>query len=119
MKPRPQLSEAQWATLLPLLAPFRRLGRPARDDRNFFEAVLWWRRTGIPWRDLPPSFGPWKSIYNRFDNWSKRGWWHLLFLSLRRFPDLEWLCMDGSIVRAHQHAAGAKKTEATRPKRRP
>jgi transposase len=119
MSPRPQLNDAQWSVLAPLLARFHRLGRPSRDDRNFIEAVLWWRRTGAPWRDLPPSFGPWKSVYNRFDNWSKRGWWHSLFLSLRQFPDLEWLSLDASTIRAHQHAAGAKKSQATQQKRKP
>jgi putative transposase len=115
MSTRPQLSDAQWATLTPLLALLRRSGRPGRNDRNFIEAVLWWRRTGIPWRDLPPSFGPWKSVYNRFDNWSKRGWWTRLFLSLRQHPDLEWLSIDGTVIRSHQHAAGAKGGPAHRP----
>src|SRR3954453_123916 len=45
----------------------RRAGRPPKNDRNFLEAVMWWRRTGVPWRDLPESFGPWKTVFNRFD----------------------------------------------------
>lgn len=61
----------------------RGAGRPAMDDRNFVEAVLWWRRTGVPWRDLPSDFGPWKTVFNRFDRWAKAGKWERMFLDLR------------------------------------
>jgi transposase len=56
-----------------ILEAQRGAGRRGKDDRNFIEAVLWWRRTGVPWRDLPECFGPWKTVFNRFDRWSKRG----------------------------------------------
>jgi transposase len=55
------------------LASERGAGRPGYDDRKFIEAVLWWRRTGVPWRDLPSDFGPWKPVFNRFDRWAKTG----------------------------------------------
>jgi transposase len=83
-------------------------GRPGKDDRRFFEAVVWWRRTGVPWRDLPEDFGPWKTVFNRFDRWSKRGRWEALFAALQAEIDREWQSIDSTINRAHQHAAGGK-----------
>ena len=70
---RPQLNSRQWAKIDAFLAQERGPGRPPKDTRQFIEAVLWWRRTGVPWRDLPDEFGPWKTVFNRFDRWSKNG----------------------------------------------
>ena len=81
---RAQLDERQWARIKAVLVSRRGAGRPPRDDRNFIEAVLWWRRTGVPWRDLPDVFGPWKTVFNRFDRWAKTGKWKGLFEALRR-----------------------------------
>jgi transposase len=105
---RAQLREDQWTTVETIIASQRSAGRRAKDDRNFIEAVLWWRRTGIPWRDLPEEFGPWKTVFNRFDRWSKTGRWSRLFHALRSDPDDEWHSIDSTINRAHQHAAGGK-----------
>jgi putative transposase len=87
--PRPQLTDAQWNTVAALLFQKRGPGRPGKNDRRFVEAVLWWRRTGVPWRDLHPAFGPWKTVFNRFDRWSKKGRWNRLFERLQKDPDLE------------------------------
>jgi transposase len=76
---RRQVDERQWAKIEAVLAAERRAGRPPKDNRNFVEAVLWWRRTGVPWRDLPGNFGLWKTVFNRFDWWSKAGRWSRLF----------------------------------------
>ena len=105
---RRQLRDEQWLRIERVLLSQRRTGRRGRDDRNFIEAVLWWRRTGVPWRDLPEEFGSWKTVFNRFDRWSKDGRWSLLFEALRVDPDDEWHSLDSTINRAHQHAAGAK-----------
>lgn len=104
---RPQLNSLQWARIEGLLPPGGP-GRPPKDNRQFIEAVLWWRRTGVPWRDLPDEFGPWKTVFNRFDRWSKQGKWTKLFDSLKTDVDDEWHSLDGTINRAHQHAAGGK-----------
>jgi putative transposase len=72
---RLQLDERQWQKVKAGLGVGKRAGRPGRDDRNFVEAVLWWRRTGAPWRDLPSDFGPWKTVFNRFDRWARKGIW--------------------------------------------
>jgi transposase len=64
---RRTLHDRQWAKVEAFLEADRKVGEPGRDDRNSVEAVLWWRRTGVPWRDLPGKFGPWKTVFNRFD----------------------------------------------------
>ena len=91
-----------------ILAAHPRRGRPGNDDRRFFEAVVWWRRTGVPWRDLPSEFGPWKTVFNRFDRWSKCGRWDALLAALQTAVDPEWQSIDSTTNRAHQHAAGGK-----------
>src|SRR5436190_9547326 len=70
---RAQLRDEQWEKIEAVLESQRGAGRRGSNDRNFVEAVLWWRRTGVPWRDLPSEFGSWKTVFNRFDRWSKRG----------------------------------------------
>lgn len=105
---RKQLADWPWVKVAVFLAADRGAGRPAKNDRNFIEAVLWWRRTGVPWRDLPSEFGPWKTVFSRFDRWSRKGKWQRLFAALRTDADTEWHSIDSTIHRAHQHAAGAK-----------
>lgn len=83
-------------------------GRNAKNNRRFIDAVLYVARTGIPWEDLPERFGKWNTAYKRFMRWGRRGVWEAIFHALQD-PDLEWLMLDSSIVRAHQHAAGQKK----------
>ena len=105
---RKQLDERRWGRVEAFLEAERGRGRPPIDDRRFIEAVLWWRRTGVPWRDLPEAFGPWKSVFNRFDRWSKNGKWSRLLGALQTDIDDEWHSVDATINRAHQHAAGGK-----------
>lgn len=108
MPARSWVSDAQWTRVEAILTSRPRRGRPGRDDRRFFEAVVWWRRTGVPWRDLPDEFGPWKTVFNRFDRWSKKGRWDELFCALQADVDGEWQSIDSTTNRAHQHAAGGK-----------
>lgn len=105
---RLQLSDSQWRKIEAFLVGDRGRGRRGGDDRRFIEAVLWWRRTGVPWRDLPDAFGPWKTVFNRFDRWSKSGKWKRMFEALRSDVDAEWQSLDSTINRVHQHGAGAK-----------
>ena len=67
------IDDAMWCKLEPLLPKKLKGGRPSKSDRLFLEAVCWILRTGAPWRDLPPEYGPWKTVYNRFNRWSKSG----------------------------------------------
>lgn len=105
---RQQMDDRQWQKIDSVLRAERGAGRPGNNDRNFIEAVLWWRRTGVPWRDLPAEFGSWKTVFNRFDRWAKRGKWQRLFEALKTDCDDEWHSLDSTVNRAHQHAAGAK-----------
>lgn len=103
------LTDGQWERIEPLLpGRFESVGTTARDNRLFVEAVLWVARTSSPWRDLPERFGNWNSNYVRFNRWSKGGIWQRIFETLADEPDFEYAFIDSTIVRAHQHAAGAK-----------
>ena len=105
---RHALTDEQWARLVAVI-PKQQRGPSAKiGDRQFVDAVLFRAKTGLPWRDLPERFGPWKSVYNRFNNWSKRGYWKLIFKALQVRVDKSGSIVDGSNVRAHQDAAGGK-----------
>ncbi len=115
------LSDGQWGRLAPLLPPARpRSGRPNKDRRLVVEAILWRLRTGAPWRDLPAEFGPWRTAYSRLRRWQAAGVWGRALAAPQAEADadgrLDWVrhFVDGTVVRAHQHAAGAKRG-ATRP----
>jgi len=105
---RHALTEEQWRRLQEVL-PEQKTGRAATlGDRLFIEAVLFRAKTGMPWRDLPERFGPWKSVYNRFNNWAKKGHWATIFKELQLEVDEVGSIVDGSVVRAHQDASGGK-----------
>jgi len=84
----------------------------AADNRLFVEAVLYRCRTGIPWRDLPSRFGDWKNVHCRFSRRAKSGVWERIFQDVAADADNECAMLDNTIVRAHQHSAGAKKDGA-------
>jgi transposase len=107
---RPQLSDEQWERIKDML-PGKKSdsGVTAKDNRLFVEAVLWIARTGSPWRDMYDCFGKWHSVYVRYDRWAKKDVWQKVFAELSQDADLEYIMVDGSIVRVHQHGA-AKKT---------
>jgi transposase len=121
MPHRHELTDAEWERLAPLLPPHRH-GRPRRDDRRIISAILWKLTTGAPWRDLPERFGAWQTVYTRFWRWTRAGVWDRLFAAVQRQADaagqIDWQIhfVDGTVIRAHQHAAGAKKG-TRRPRR--
>jgi putative transposase len=107
---RRALTDGQWHRIEPLIpGKAGDKGRHGDDNRLFVDAVLWLVRAGAPWRDLPEEFGKWNSVFKRFRRWAKKGVWKRLFSELGENPDLEYLIIDSTIVRAHQHAAGAQK----------
>lgn len=110
---RYEITDEQWQRIEHLL-PGKEAdpGRTAQDNRLFVNAVLWIARTGAPWQDLPERFGKPNSVFQRFNRWSKKGIWQRIFEALQE-PDLEWLMIDSTSVRAHQHAAGQKKAAQT------
>ena len=90
-------------------------GVTAADNRLFLEAVLWRVRAGSPWRDLPPAFGNWNSVFQRFRRWAKKGVFERLFEELSAEPDFEYALIDATIVSVHQKASGAKGGLKIRP----
>lgn len=104
-----ELSDEKWERVEGLLPG--RPGSPGRcgeDKRLFLDAVLWIARTGAPWRDLPERFGESNSVFPRFHRWANKGVWQRVFDVLQD-PDREWALLDATIIRAHVHAAGARK----------
>jgi transposase len=108
------LRDDQWERIKDLL-PGREgsVGVTARDNRLFVEAVLYRYRAGIPWRDLPERFGDPIQGHTRWSRWSESGVWKKLFDVLAADADNEYAMIDSTIVRAHQHSAGAQKKTAT------
>ena len=109
------LSDRQWTRLRPLHPPQKpRTGRPAKDQRTVINGILWIVRTGSPWRALPACYGSWKTVSSRFYRWQKAGIWDGILAAVQRQADaegrLDWSLhfVDSTVVRAHQHAAGAK-----------
>ncbi len=116
---RGDLTDAQWQRLEPLLPEQRpakgsKGGRPAEDHRRIINGMLWIDRTGAPWRDLPTRYGLWATVATRFYRWTKSGLWERILHTLQAQADargeLDWDAhyVDGTVIRAHQHAAGAK-----------
>src|SRR4051812_17373437 len=107
------LSEAMWGRLAPLLPPQKpRTGRPALNHRRFLEAVLWLARTGAPWRDLPAELMNWRTAWRPLPRWTAAGGWGRGIDALRAMaPDAGWEAhmLDSSVIRAHAHAAGARR----------
>jgi transposase len=110
---RTMLSEAHWGRLAPLLPPQKPwTGRPSLDHRRFLEAVLWLARTGAPWRDLPPELMSWRTAWRRLQRWTASGIWDRIVDALRAMaPEAGWEAhmLDSTVVRAHAHAAGARR----------
>lgn len=109
MARRYALRDDQWERIKDFL-PGREghVGGTAKDNRLFIEAVLYRYRAGIAWRDLPERFGDFRVIHTRHTRWSKRGAWQRIFEHLAEDADNEYAMLDSTIVRAHQHSAGAK-----------
>ena len=118
-------SDEFWAVVEPILPSSKgRPGRPWTDHRRALEGIAWRYRTGSPWRDLPVEFGPWQTVWERHFRWSQDGTYQRIFDAvhlaglLRQSvdPDLEQLLsVDSTVVRAHQHAAGARRSSIGAP----
>lgn len=101
----PVLSDAQWARIAPLVSgkPEDR-GSTGRDNRMFVEAVLWIARTGAAWRDLPPEFGGWNTVFRRHRRWMLGGVWQRVFAAMADDPGFGY-ALQGEAIRPveHQH----------------
>ena len=113
---RDLLNDEQWKRIAPLLpGKDGDPGRSGKDNRLFVEAVLWLVRAGAPWRDLPPRFGKWESVWKRFRRWAEKGVFERIFHELSQDPDFEYGLVDGTIVKVHRHGTGARGGLKIRP----
>ncbi|NEN82437.1 IS5 family transposase [Paenibacillus elgii] len=110
MRRRYEIHDEQWEIIKGVLPAERKKqgGRPAKDNRTMLNAMLWIARTGAPWRDLPEYYGSWKSVYTRFRRWQMAGVWDQILEHVSIEPDFENVMIDATVVRVHQHGAGAK-----------
>ena len=116
---RKMLTNRQWRLIQPRLPGKKNdPGRAGRNNRNAIEGILWIARTGSPWRDLPPEFGRWGTIYQRFNRWTKAGVFDRIFEATSGDLDLRAVQVDGSFAKVHQHGTGAPKEDA-RPTNQP
>ncbi len=114
---RGELTDKAWEQIAPQLPAHRRKGQRWADHRRVINGMLWKLRTGAPWRDLPARYGPWKTCYDRLVRWRRDGTWDRLLAGAQTKSDavgaVEWeVSLDSTTVRAHQHAAGARKQPA-------
>ncbi len=107
--PRLMLNDELWSKLKTIMHQYAIYDKP--NLRMTVEGILYRMRVGCPWRDLPPIFGFWNSVYQQFNRWSSKDKLISLFKALIIEPDLEWTFIDGSIVKAHQHSSGAASNE--------
>src|SRR5579863_7192678 len=120
---RHELSDEKWSRLEPLLPKGRR-GRAAQNLRRTVNGIVWLDKTGAPWRDLPERYGPWRTVASQFYRWVRAGVWEHLLAQVQQQADaqghLDWQThyVDGSVIRAHQHAAGARRTKGGRHSKR-
>ena len=106
---RRMLTDELWSKLREILRQHRIYDKPSL--REMVEGMLYRMRVGCPWRDLPAEFGYWNTIFQKFNRWSSQNKLLMIFKMLVHEPDLEWEFIDGSIVKAHQHSAGAASDE--------
>ena len=106
---RHDISDKEWELIAPYLPGQRgQWGGIAKDNRTFINGVFYILRTGSPWRDLPPDYGKWGTVHQRFIRWRKSGVWENLLEILIDNPNYEWLMIDASHIKVHPCAAGAK-----------
>jgi transposase len=109
------LTDEQWARVAPLMPGGCKGKRgPRSNNRRFMDAVLWMARSGGRWKDLPERFGKVSTVKDRYYDWIERGVFAEIFQALSGEADMEWLMVDSTIVRAHQHAAGARRKKGGR-----
>lgn len=112
------LRDDQWERIKPLLPGGSKGKRgPRSDNRRFINALLWMARSGGRWRDLPERLGHFQTVKRRYYRWIEMGILDAIFETLAREADMEWLMIDSTMIRAHQHAAGARKAKGGRTPR--
>lgn len=122
--PTYRLSDSQWDRIKDFLPDNGQRGGQWKDHRLMIDGILWALADGGRWRNLPTEFGPWQSVYDRFRRWVRTGLWDKILRRLQarkiNSAEIDWelFCIDGTVVRAHQSAAGASKKKRLRASRR-
>ena len=107
---RYELTEEQWNKIKDNLPGVKgKWGGISQNNRRFINGIMWIARSGAPWRDLPSEFGNWNNVHRRFSRWSKNGVWQMIFNTLAESDETDWLMIDATIVKVHQHACGGGK----------
>jgi transposase len=113
------LRDDQWARIEPFVPGGRKGKRgPRSNGRLFIDALLWMARSGARWRDLPEKFGPYERAKQRYYRWIRMGVLDTVFEAVAAEPDLEWVMLDATVIRAHAQAAGARRKRGDRTPRR-
>jgi transposase len=120
---RGELTDKAWEQIVPRLPENGQRGQQWTDHRKVINGILWKLRTGAPWRDLPPRYGPWQTCYDRFVRWRRDGTWDRLLAYAQTESDavgeVKWeVSVDSTVARAHQHAAGARRKPSHRDVKR-
>lgn len=101
------INEIAWSKIYKIL---KNIGhayvKNEKKTKLFMEGVFWMMRTGAQWRELPGCYGKWNSVFDRFNEWSKKNVWLMLNAACIEDPDLEWVMIDSSSVKAHPCATG-------------
>jgi transposase len=110
---RGEITDRAWQEIEPLLPEYGQSGGQWREHRAVINGILWKLRTGSPWRDLPERYGPWQTCFDRFNRWRRDGTWDRLLAHAQTNNDavgeVRWeVSVDDTVIRAHQHAAGAR-----------
>ena len=120
---RGEITDRAWQQIEPLLPDYGQSGGQWRDHRTVVNGILWKLRTGSPWRDLPERYGPWQTCFDRFNRWRRDGTWDRLLADAQTKNDavgeIEWeVSVDDTVIRAHQHAAGARRKPSGQDEKR-
>ncbi len=120
---RGELTDAAWTQIEPLLPVRGRRGGQWQDHRRVINGILWKLRTGAPWRDVPDRYGPWQTCYDRFNRWRRDGTWDRLLTHVQTKSDavgeVVWeVSIDSTVIRAHQHAVGARRQPSAADEKR-
>ena len=105
---RYEISDEQWNQIKDMF-PRAKTGRPPKDNRIMFNAILWLAKSGAAWADIPERYGPYKTVYSRFCKWCDDGTLLSIFKALNKYADFENLSIDRTSIKAHPQSAGAKK----------
>ena len=113
-----RLTDHQWSNIYKYLQGFGNIYVKNESDTNrFVEAVLWMARSGAQWRLLAKEYGDWNAVYRRFSDWAEKGVWYKMLYYFADNPDMEYIMIDSTILRAHACSSGALKKTATKKRK--